>query len=86
MLVSYWKDMDKYLKWQKYLILGFLLAFQTGIFLALKFYFFDFFNKNVTNDADTQVPATTENSSSSADTAPTDTTIADSSSSRLLLF
>ena len=53
MLVSYWKEMDKYIKWQKLVILLVLILFQVGLFCALKFYFFSFYNSNVTSPSTT---------------------------------
>ncbi len=48
LLIAYWKEMGKYIKWQKYIVLGVLLICQVGLFLALKFYFFAHFNDEVT--------------------------------------
>ena len=53
--------MGKYIKWQKYIVLGIVLICQVGLFLALKFYFFAHFNDSVTVD-DTFTLASDNNS------------------------
>jgi len=47
-LISYWKELSKYVKWQKYVALGIVLICQVALFCALKFYFFAHFNSQVT--------------------------------------
>lgn len=47
LLVSFWKDMSKYLDAKKYIVLAILIAFQVGLFLMLKLYFFTYFESQV---------------------------------------
>lgn len=56
LLVAYWKEMGKYIKWQKYIVLGIVLICQVGLFLALKFYFFAHFNDVVTVENNNNLP------------------------------
>ncbi len=44
-LVNYWKELAKYMEKRRYILLGLICAFQAGLFLLLKLYFFEKFNE-----------------------------------------
>ena len=47
LIVSYWKELAKYVKNSRYIILAVIIAFQAGLFCMLKFYFFKKYNEAV---------------------------------------
>lgn len=59
-LVNYWKELSKYLDKKRYLIIFIVLICQAGLFMILKFYFFEEFSKNVINN-DTKNPTNNTN-------------------------
>lgn len=76
--MTFWKDMSKYLQGQKYIILALLLAFQAGIFLMLKLYFFSYFEKEMDK-------ASSSSASSEASQAASTSSAEEASDAELLL-
>lgn len=82
-LVNYWKELAKYMEKKRYLILGIVIAFQIGLFLVLKLYFFEKYNdqnKNMLNGGDSAQNTTTVN------TTVVNQTTGNSTDATLLLF
>jgi len=53
-LVNYWKELAKYIDKRRYLLLIIVIGFQAGLFLVLKFYFFEKFTSTVFVNTDTK--------------------------------
>ena len=68
-LVNYWKELSKYVDKKRYLILFFVLICQAGLFMILKFYFFEKFHSTVyDNTTDSSTNSTSTNSTSTNST------------------
>lgn len=49
-LVNYWRELGKYVDKVRLIIISLIIACQLGLFFALKLYFFEEFEKEVTNN------------------------------------
>ncbi len=70
-IVNYWKELGKYIERKRYILLGIVIAFQVGLFLLLKLYFFERFNK----DANIPIPTDSTNATTANLTAPSNSTL-----------
>ena len=71
-LVNYWKELSKYLDKKRYLIIILVLACQAGLFMILKFYFFEKFHSTVYN---TNTDTTPVNNTTNTNTTNTNSTL-----------
>ena len=61
LVVSYWKELGKYVDKKRYVIIGIVLIFQVGLFLLFKLYFFHRFKQEITGeDEQTQPPSNSD--------------------------
>src|SRR5690349_6010538 len=71
-LVNYWKELSKYLEKRRYIILAIVIAFQAGLFLMLKMYFFEKMNKENKNLI---IPDTNNTTTTTTDISSSNTTL-----------
>jgi hypothetical protein len=64
-LVNYWKELSKYMEKRRYIVLGFILVCQVGLFLVLKLYFFQRFTEEMGIKLDDSGKSNGENTNTS---------------------
>jgi hypothetical protein len=60
-IVNYWRELGKYIQKKRFILLGIVIGFQVGLFLLLKLYFFEQFNKEANIPVSTNTTAAITN-------------------------